>query len=354
MKKAYITGATGAIGMALVDKLLKENVEVTVFVRPDSKRLHQFDKFILDRYKECQDNKDNEGTAFDKSSMNSLLKVEKLALNEFLDYDVTGEKFTKCCSIDSTHQNNLQKSDSDNNIVFYHLAWEGTIGDGRNDVVLQQRNKEYTLHAVRLAKRLGCDVFIGAGSQAEYGRVSGVLKPDTDTKPENEYGKAKLEAGILSRQQCKELGMRHFWVRILSVYGPYDGECTMVMSMLNKLINNEEMPLTEGIQTWDYLNSEDAARALYLIGNIKNVSEAVYCLGSGVERPLKEYIYDICDAAGADRKLLKFGAVPYGDKQVMRLVADISKLTEDTGFVPEVTFVDGIRKLVKHLKEKRQ
>ena len=38
MKKAYITGATGAIGMALVGELLKNGISTTVFLRKDSGR----------------------------------------------------------------------------------------------------------------------------------------------------------------------------------------------------------------------------------------------------------------------------------------------------------------------------
>ena len=77
-------------------------------------------------------------------------------------------------------------------------------------------------------KALGCKVFLGAGSQAEYGRVSGILRPDTPAFPENGYGMAKLCAGQMSRVECQTLGMDHVWARILSVYGPHDGPATMI------------------------------------------------------------------------------------------------------------------------------
>ena len=52
-----------------------------------------------------------------------------------------------------------------------------------------------------------------------------------------------------------------------------------------------------------------------------------------------------------DEKLeLGFGDVPYGDKQVMHLCADISNLTEDTGFRPEVGFEDGIRETIEWVR----
>ena len=38
IRKAVITGATGAIGTALIKKLMEEGASVTVFTRPDSPR----------------------------------------------------------------------------------------------------------------------------------------------------------------------------------------------------------------------------------------------------------------------------------------------------------------------------
>ena len=58
------------------------------------------------------------------------------------------------------------------------MAWEKTYGNGRDDVAAQMKNIQYTLDAVELVKRSGCSAFIGAGSQAEYGRIAdGMLSP---------------------------------------------------------------------------------------------------------------------------------------------------------------------------------
>ena len=310
MRRAYITGATGAIGMALTAKLLKENVNVTVFLRKGSGRNERFNLF-----------------AEEQSA--GRLKIVYLDLDELNVY--------------CTREHHESRHDD----VFYHLGWSGTFGAARNDRKRQQDNIEYTLDAVKLAGRLGCGRFVGAGSQAEYGRPDGVLTPDTPAVPENEYGKAKLEAGIKSRELCERLGIMHCWVRILSVYGPYDGDDTMIMSTIRKLILGQEVPLTEGIQLWDYLYSGDAADAMYRIGELTYTNKSkLYCLGSGEVRPLKEYIIKLCKQAGADESLLKFGAVAYTQTQVMRLEADIHALTEDTGFRARTAFEDGIKKTI--------
>lgn len=303
MKKAIITGPTGAVGMALAKVLREQGMEVTAVCHRGSGRNRQIPREPGVRTIDCD-----------------LDEIRKLSQQLPHDYD-----------------------------IFYHLAWAGTAGSARDDTALQIKNIRYTVDAVETAKALGCRCFVGAGSQAEYGRSREKLDARTRTFPENGYGMAKLCAGQMSRLRCEQLGMRHVWTRILSVYGPYDGGGSLVSSMLRKLLRGEKASCTKGEQVWDYIYSEDAARALYAAGRYGRHGKT-YCIGSGEGKPLAEYIRQIRDAV-SPRGEIGFGDVPYGEKQVMYLCADIRELTEDTGFVPEVGFGEGIRKTAEWYKE---
>ena len=105
--------------------------------------------------------------------------------------------------------------------------------------------------------------------------------------------------------------------------------------------------MTAGEQIWDYLYSEDAARALLLAAETCTRS-AVYCLGSGEARALRDYITDMRDAVDPLRPVA-FGARAYAPDQVMYLTADLTALTRDTGFIPQVSFHDGIRRTLAWL-----
>ncbi|MBV7272807.1 NAD(P)-dependent oxidoreductase [Clostridiaceae bacterium UIB06] len=303
LKKVVISGATGSIGMALISYFIKKHVEVLVLYRNNSLRANRIPDHPLVTKEIC-----------------SLADMSSFVLKSDNKYD-----------------------------VFYHFAWEGTFGDARNDMYLQNRNVQYTLDAVHLAKRLGCHTFIGAGSQAEYGRVEGKLTPYTPTFPENGYGIAKLCAGHMSRILCKQLGLRHIWTRILSVYGPMDNEYSLTMSTIVKLINGEQTHFTSGEQIWDFLYSEDAANAFYLIGE-KGVNGKTYCLGSGNTCLLKDAVTEIINQINPSVKI-GIGDLPYPPNQVMFLCADIGSLTADTGFVPLVTFKEGVRKTIEWYKK---
>ena len=216
---------------------------------------------------------------------------------------------------------------------------------------LQTKNIRYALDAVGVARRFGCKKFIGAGSQAEYGRVEGKLKPDTPTFPEMGYGYAKLCAGQMTKDYAHQLGMEHIWTRILSIYGPNDGKQSMIMSTIAKLLKGEVPKFTKGEQLWDYLYSDDAAKALHLLGE-KGKDGKVYVLGSGQVHPLAEYICTIRDIVDPGAKI-KIGAVPYSDRQVMHLEADIGAIKRDTGWSPLVEFKEGIIKIVQSIENKK-
>ena len=227
--------------------------------------------------------------------------------------------------------------------IFMHLAWNKTSVGGRDDVDSQLKNIEYTLDAVRLAKCCGCSVFIGAGSQAEYGVQTVPLSPNLPVNPESGYGIAKYTAGKLSSLLCKQLGIRFNWMRILSVYGKNDGENTLISYCIRELKNGRSPELTKCEQIWDYLNCDDAARAFLAVAE-HGVDGKFYPLGSGNGRKLSKYIEDIQRIVNPDVPI-GFGKKEYYPHQPMYLVADVSELTTDTGWKADMEFLEGLKKL---------
>lgn len=297
-----ITGATGAIGTALIRELVNLGIEVLVFAREGSKR----NSNIL---------------------THPLVQIRYYDLNQL---------------------ENVENDTGKTYDVFYHFAWEGTAGEGRNDMYIQNRNVKYALDAVGAAKRFGCRLFVGAGSQAEYGRVDEKLKADTPVFPEMGYGYAKLCAGQMTREYARQVGLEHIWVRVLSVYGPKDGAQSMIMSVVRELKAGRVPRLTKGEQLWDYLYSGDAAKAFQMLGD-KGADGKVYVLGSGTARPLADYIRIIRGLVNPVCNIA-FGAIPYSKNQVMYLCADVSELQRDIGWKAATDFEEGIRLILEDIK----
>ena len=298
MKRICITGAGGMIGTALTEYALSQGTAVLALVRPGGKPMRLAHPLLT--VAECD-----------------LSALEAFAF----DLECDG---------------------------FVHLAWASTYGDARNDVQTQLHNIEYTLSAVRAAKRLGCTAFVTAGSQAEYGPCFEPLRPDTPAFPRTGYGIAKLAAGQLARLLCAQNGMRHCHARILSVYGGADRPETIVSTCVDSMLRGESPDLTDCTQVWDFLHVRDAARALYLMLE-KGRDGAVYPVGSGQARSLREYVLEIRKLTGCAAEP-RFGARTLADGAVRYLCADVSALTADTGFVPEISFTQGILQTIEERK----
>ena len=236
--------------------------------------------------------------------------------------------------------------------AFFHLAWMGPIGEGREDMLLQTENIRCAIEANKTAKALGAQVFVGVGSQAEYGRIEGLVTADLPCFPASGYGMAKLCAGQMTRSVSRKLGMRHVWARVLSVFGAYDGPLTVISVILDKLLQGEKPSLTAGEQQWDYIYADDAADALICMAE-NGQDGRIYPVGSGQCRPLREYFGILRDAVDPSLPL-GLGELPYPPGQVMRLQADISGLTEDTGFRPRYTFEEAAQIVVKAYRERKE
>ena len=298
MKHVVITGATSMLGLALINECIKENTKVLAIVRRESKKR-------------------------DLLPNSALIKVIEKDLNELHD-----------CK-------DIPKGNYD---VFYHFAWEATENKRRYDVEAQHSNIVFALDALKLAKQMGCHRFIGAGSQAEYGRVDGTITPDYRVAPDSAYGISKYTAGRLCLMLAEQLEIECIWTRIFSTYGICDMPSTMIMYCIDSLLKGEKPQLTKCEQQWDYLNSRDAARAFYLIGE-KGKAGSLYNIGSGNARPLIEYVELLRNEIDPSLPL-GIGEKEYVPQQVMYLCPDISNLQNDTGFKAEISFKEGIKEVI--------
>lgn len=301
LKRAIITGPTGAVGTALIDELVSQGVEVVAVCREGSSRINAVPQ-------------------------HDLVSVVECSLGH---YDRLGEILAERAPFD----------------VFYHFAWDGTYGPSRLDWYRQEANVRDSIAAVYAAHALGCKVFVGAGSQSEMGHVEGVLHPDAPCNPDNGYGASKLADCVVTRALCGSLGIRHEWCRIVSLYGPRDGAHTLIMTCINDLLSGEHLSCTNGDQVWDYIYSKDAARAFRLVAEYGHHGE-VYMLGTGKTRPLREFITIVRDQIDPKAEI-GFGERDYYPNQVMHLEADISNLTNHTGFTPKYTFEQGISETIE-------
>jgi nucleoside-diphosphate-sugar epimerase len=224
--------------------------------------------------------------------------------------------------------------------ILIHLAWSGITAQERNDPEEIIKNITISSNLLHVAKLAGCKRFVGIGSQAEYGHVSGKISEDMPCEPRSGYGVAKLAFMHISRAYCGLSGISWIWARIFSTYGPGDDSRHLIPYLIDSFSKEKAPELTECKQHWDYLFVIDAAKAIVELANFCQ-KDGIYNIGSGKAMPLRDIVESIRELTGAQCSP-KYGACKYSKDQVMHLEADISKISLATNWKPETSMPSGI------------
>ena len=298
MKNIYITGATSFIGINLIRELIKYDYNIIAIIRKNSKNKHLLNEF-------------------------NNIKIIELNMDEI-------KELPKHINI---------KCD-----IFYHLAWNGTRGSTREDETLQKENYINSIKTLQIAKKLKCNTFITAGSQAEYGMHNEIITEETKEKPNTKYGIYKLKFYKYAKTYCKRNNIILIEPRYFSLYGIGDYENTLIMSSIDKMLKGEPLNLTECIQKWNFLNIKDAIKALILLQETTN--SGVYNFGSNDKRILKEYIDEMSKILKT-KSIINYGEIPYPASGILNINPSITKLEKAINWQPQIEFKEGIKEIVE-------
>ena len=296
-----ISGATSFLGVEMASILIRQGHEVTVICRPCSHGL---------------------------TNLPEGVEVVFAQMNEY------GALDTKI-----THAN-----------VFMHLAWAGTGHNGRDATQVQQENIAYTLNAMRAAAKMGCKLFVMAGSQAEYGSTTLPQNEEMDCEPFSKYGKAKLQIWEKGRKLAEKLGMRYIHLRIFSLIGEEDHAWTLVMSAIYKMLRNEPMDLSDCTQNWNFLYVKDAARQIATLCEraveTNGYKSEIFQIASDDTRKLREFVERMKELTGSKSELHYGAVVP---AHVVSLQPDMQKTKAVVGTLAEYDFDSVIKRIIdKH------
>lgn len=302
MKTVIITGANGFVGGALVRELLKYDYKIY---------------------------------ALDREGMNNNLPE---------DPRVT---FVPC---DLAEMASLKdKLPAENYDMFYHFAWVGSAGPARADTALQLQNAQWTVDSLRVAKELGCQRFICAGSIMEHETMAAAYTQGNKPGLGYIYGGGKLIAHVMCMSVAAQIGIDLIWPEITNAYGVGERSPRMVNTTIQKCIRGEAPQFTAGTQNYDFVYIDDVARAFRLIGeNGKPFHE--YLIGSSTARPLKEFLLEMQASIAPDLDFI-FGDIPFTGIDLPLSKFDCSQTEADTGFRAEVSFAEGCKRTMEWWKK---
>lgn len=304
MKKAIVTGANGFLGSALCSELTSKNIEVIAVVKDEKENVENI-------------------------SNNSLIRIVYCDL--------------ACISA-------LPEIISDRDVdVLYHLAWIGSAGPLRGDVDIQLKNVQYTCDVVKVCAEIKCFKIVFASSIMEY-EIEALMKTDRIPEINTLYSSAKVAADYMARTVAGKMNIKYIRAVISNIYGPGEMSPRLINSSLRKLLSGEHCAFSLGNQIYDFIYITDAAKAFVAIGE-KGVSNRTYYIGSQEPKPLREFLYEMRDQV--DKNInIGLGEIDFNGISLKYDEFDVFAVEKDTGFVPKISFTEGVRNTITWLQER--
>lgn len=304
MNRVAITGAAGFVGSALVKECLKRNIEV----------------FAIDVI-------DDPSSRLDLRNS----KLTYLKANVFNNSEIYGLLNGK--EIDT----------------FYHFAWVGSAGPLREDIDCQIDNAKMTVDLMKVAKEIGCNKFICAGTIMEFESFEAVFSQESKPQMSFIYGVGKQLAHSLCKPIANKIGIDLIWAHITNSFGVGESSPRLINSTIRKCIHKEPLHFTSGTQNYDFIYIDDVARAFFLLGE-KGKANKSYIIGSGNAGPLRGFLEKLVYTCDKDATPL-FGDVPFTGVNLGLSFFSTKEIEKDCGFKISVSFEEGIEKTYKWLKK---
>jgi dTDP-L-rhamnose 4-epimerase len=172
---------------------------------------------------------------------------------------------------------------------------------------------------------------------------------DSPAHPQSFYGLTKYVQEQMTFMFAKARGFNAYALRYQNVYGPgqsLTNPYTGILAIFSNVAraNSEINIFEDGKESRDFIFVEDAVEATWRC--IKNNDRAVECfnVGTGHQTTVLQVAQEIVRFFESDSHLKVTGAFRLGD--IRHNFADISKIHKAMGFVPTLSFRDGIKQFL--------
>ena len=302
-KQVLVTGGAGFIGSHLVDRLLADGHRVTVL----------------------DDFSNGKMANLESALKNSRLAVEKVSV---VDYSAIEPHFR------------------DVDWVFHLAALADIVPSIRHPRRYHEANVEGTVAVLEAARVQGVGRFVYADSSSCYGLAERVPTPEeAPIRPMYPYALTKYiaESYVLHWAQVYKFpGMS---LRLFNVYGPRSrtsGSYGAVFGVFlaQKLAGRPFTVVGDGTQTRDFTYVTDVARA-FVTAAESGLTGEVLNVGSGSTYSINRLV----DLLGGDVVHL-----PKRPGEPDSTFADTSKISASLGWRPEVSFEDGVQRMLDSIE----
>lgn len=211
-----------------------------------------------------------------------------------------------------------------------------------------------TFYLLEAARRIPGIHFHHVSTDEVYGCLgpTGLFTEETPYKPNSPYSASKAASDHLVRSYGTTYQLSACISNCSNNYGPYHFPEKLIPLMILNCLENKPLPVYgEGKNVRDWLYVEDHAKAIWMLLNHGRKGET-YNIGGESERSnmevIQEIIHTLAGLLGTDvqiyEKLITFVKDRPGHD--FRYAIDCTKIKNELGWRPEMTFKEGIQTTV--------
>jgi UDP-glucose 4-epimerase len=236
--------------------------------------------------------------------------------------------------------------------VVFHLAALSSLNMHEEDPQYGARvNVEGFVNTVEQARKDGCDTVVYATTSSIYGDRTEPSPEDMPVAVNTGYEASKLARERYGEYFANYYDMNMAGLRFFSVYQGYGGaeehkgEYANVIAQFADDVANGVSPKIygDGEQTRDFTHVSDIVRGIEL--SAAHELTGIYNLGTGESYDFNTVVDMINDELGTDVEPEHVENPIPEDVYVHDTMADPTKMKEDTGWEPEISFEEGIRRV---------
>jgi dTDP-glucose 4,6-dehydratase len=202
------------------------------------------------------------------------------------------------------------------------------------------------------ALRHGIERFVHVSTDEVYGSIDeGSWTEDRPLEPNSPYSASKASSDLLARAYFRTHGLPVNITRCSNNYGPYQFPEKVIPLFVTNLMDGKKVPLYgDGLNVRDWLHVDDHCRGIELVRSGGKAGET-YNIGGGTELTNRELTERLLAASGKDWSSVE----PVQDRKGhdRRYSVDISKISAELGYAPEVPFEQGLADTVAWYREHR-
>jgi dTDP-glucose 4,6-dehydratase len=203
-----------------------------------------------------------------------------------------------------------------------------------------------TLTLLEVVRDRELERFIQVSTDEVYGELGpeGKFTEDTPLSPNSPYSASKAAADHLVKAFGHTWGLKYNITRCSNNYGPYQFPEKLIPLMINNALSDKELPVYgDGMNVRDWLYAYDHCTAIWKVLT-DGESGRIYNIGGCNEKPNIEVVKLILGHLGKPESLIRFVTDRPGHDR--RYAIDSSRIMDELGWSPSVTFEDGISKTI--------